>query len=106
MPIVAEQAGNTLRLNIQGEMTIYEAGELKAELLRAVAEHPEVEIDLGGVGELDSAGFQVLVLAKREAVQAGHKLRLTVHSEQVREVLDLYRMASYFGDPIVIPAAH
>lgn len=104
MSIVVEADGAKARLAISGEMTIYEAAELKTELLKAVADYAEVDIDLGAVGELDSAGFQLLVLAKREALKAGHQLRLAVHSEPVREVLSLYRMESYFGDPIVIPA--
>ncbi len=104
MPIVAETQGGVTRLTVSGEMTIYEAASLKDDLLRAVAEHAEVEIDLSQVGELDTAGFQLLVLAKREALRAGRTLRLVEHSEPVREVLGLYRMESYFGDPVVLPA--
>ncbi len=104
MPIVTETSGQVARVCISGEMTIYEAAGLKRELLRAVADHAEVEIDLSRVGELDTSGFQLLVLAKREAAKAGHTLRLVEHSEPVREVLNLFRMESYFGDPVVIPA--
>ncbi|BBL74881.1 STAS domain-containing protein [Methylomagnum ishizawai] len=105
MPIVVETLDNgTARLGIGSGMTIYEAAGLKADLLRAVAEHPELDIDLSEVAELDTAGLQLLVLAKREAVKAGHVLRLSGHSGPVREVLGLYRMESYFGDPVVLPA--
>lgn len=31
-------------------------------------------------------------------------MRLTAHGKAVTELLDLYDMASYFGDPMVIPA--
>jgi len=53
---------------------------------------------------MDSAGFQVLLLSKREALKAGKAMHLTAHSKAVTELLDLYNMASYFGDPMVIPA--
>lgn len=105
MPIVTEAQGGVARLTVSGEMTIYEAMSLKDGLLKAVAEYAEVEIDLSQVGELDTSGFQLLVLAKREALKAGHVLHLVEHSEPVREVLGLYRMESYFGDPVVLPAA-
>ena len=46
----------------------------------------------------------VLLLAKREALKANKTVRLTAHSKAVTELLDLYNMGSYFGDPMVIPA--
>jgi anti-sigma B factor antagonist len=104
MNIVTERSGPVTRLNVSGEMTIYCAQELKAELLQAVSESRELEINLAGVSELDTAGLQLLVLAKREAAKAGKALSLAGHSQPVREVLSLYRIESYFGDPIVIPA--
>lgn len=51
-----------------------------------------------------TAGFQILLLTKREALKASKTVRLTAHSKSVTELLDLYNMASYFGDPMVIPA--
>jgi anti-anti-sigma factor len=104
MNIVSEFFGQVVRLKISGEMTIYHARELKTELLRAVNDHQKLEINLAEVNELDTAGFQLLVLAKREANKAEKSLHLVNHSESVREVLRLYRMEPYFGDPIVIPA--
>lgn len=83
-------------------MTIYHAAELKAPLLDSIARCREMEINLSEVVEMDTAGFQLLLLAKREAVRAGKSLRLVAHSPATLEVLDLYNMASYFGDPVVI----
>ena len=37
-------------------------------------------------------------------VKAGKTVRLTGHSKAVTELIDLYNMASYFGDPMLIPA--
>jgi ABC-type transporter Mla MlaB component len=76
----------------------------KAVLLNALAECRELDLDLSGVGEMDTAGFQLLLLAKREAANAGKTLRIGAHSKAVTELLDLYNMAGYFGDPLVIPA--
>lgn len=82
------------------DMTIYNAALQKQQLLAALNTCDELNLDLQQVGEMDTAGFQVLMLTKREAVAAGKTMRLTAHSKAVTEILDLYNMASYFGDPI------
>lgn len=92
------------KLAVEEDMTVYNAPAQKTMLLDAVAQCRELELDLSRVGEIDTAGFQVLLLAKREALDAGKALRVSAHSKAVTELLDLYNMASYFGDPLVIPA--
>lgn len=87
-------------LIVAEDMTIYNAAAQKETLLDALAGCKELDLDLLKVGEMDSAGFQVLLLTKREAVKAGKTVRLTAHSSAVTEFLDLFNMASYFGDPI------
>jgi len=54
-------------LHIEGEFTIFRAMELKPVILAAP---PPLEIDLSGVTEMDTAGLQLLILAKRAAVAA------------------------------------
>jgi anti-anti-sigma factor len=92
------------RLTLDGDMTIYFAADLKPRLLDALAQAREVELDLSQVGEIDTSGCQLLILAKREANRLGKSLRLVDHSAAVREVLDFYNIVAYFGDPLVIPA--
>lgn len=85
-------------LRIDGELTVVRANELKPLVLGAQLR----EIDLSGVSCLDTAGLQLLVLAKREALAAGRDLRLVRHSQAVLEVFDLLNMAAYFGDHLVM----
>jgi anti-anti-sigma factor len=85
-------------------MTIYNAAVQKPMLLEALAACEEMDLDLSQVSEMDSSGFQILLLTKREAVKANKIVRLSAHSKAVTELLDLYNMASYFGDPMVLPA--
>ena len=92
-------AGAVLR--IEGEMTIYRAGELKQTLL---ASPPPTEIDLSGVTEIDTAGVQLLMLAKRQAQAAQRELRLVAHSAAVSEVFELMNLGAYFDDPLVMQA--
>lgn len=100
MPIKARKKKGLSLLTISGDMTIYTAAALKAELMTHIAQPGEREIDLSEVSEMDSAGLQLLILAKREAMRHKHDLRLTGHSHAVQEVMDICNMGGYFGDPI------
>lgn len=90
------------RLQVEGDINIYNASEFKRQLMEQLGAAPVVEVNLSRVGEMDTAGFQVLCLAKREAAKNGKALHLVSHSAAVLEVMDLYNMAAYFGDPMVI----
>lgn len=89
-------------LKIEGEMNIFRASELKQTLLAALDGAATLEIDLSAVTELDTAGVQLLMLAKRQAQAGRQELRLTAHSPAVLEVLERFNLAGYFGDQIVI----
>ena len=90
---------NASALRIDGELTIFRAAELKQVLL---ADPPPLEIDLSGVTEIDTAGVQLLMLAKKTAQAAGRELRLVAHSPAVIDVFELLNVAAYFGDPLVM----
>ena len=86
-------------LAIEGELTIFRAAELKPVLL----DNPALtEIDLSGVTEFDSAGVQLLMLAKKTAMAEGRQLRLLAHSPPVIEVFELLNVAGHFCDPLVM----
>jgi anti-sigma B factor antagonist len=93
-----------VRFRPEGELSIYTAGESKAELMNALAGAEDLEIDLASVTEIDTAGVQLLILLKREASRQGKRLALTGHSPAVMELTELYNLAGWFGDPLVIPA--
>jgi len=93
-----------LTLYPEGEMTIYQAIDLKSALLDALAQSDEIELDLSAVSELDTSGVQLLMLMKREAVAAGKALKLSGHSAAVLEVFEILDLGSWFGDPQVLPA--
>ena len=101
---MSESEQSRRNITINEDMTIYNAAAQKPMLLEALADCQELDLDLSQVSEMDTAGFQVLLLAKREALKANKTVRLTAHSKAVTELLDLYNMGSYFGDPMVIPA--
>jgi anti-anti-sigma factor len=96
--------GELSPLHIEGEMTIYRAAELRDLLLPALAAGGDVEIDLSAVTEMDSAGAQLLVAAKKSAQAAGRELHLRRHSPAVLDVFELLKLGGYFGDPLVFPS--
>lgn len=87
---------------IEGTLTIYDVLASKKTLVEALNSVTELEIDLSQVTEIDTAGMQLLVLLKREALMAGKHVRLAAHSQASVEVLDRYNLGGYFGDPVVI----
>ncbi len=76
-------------LHLDGELTIYRAAELKPLLL---GDASALALDLSAVHEIDSAGLQLLLLARRERAA----LRLVAPSTPVRDALALAGLAAAF----------
>lgn len=92
------------RIHISTDMTIYHADMLKQDLLQAIERSKTLELDLSQVAEIDTAGIQLLMLAKRESQLQGKSLDIIAHSPAVHELIDFFNIAGYLGDPLIIPA--
>lgn len=88
-------------LAIDGEVTIYSVAELKSGFAALAPSCSEVEIDLSGVTEIDTAGLQLMLMAKR---LAGRKVRFVNHSAVVLQLLDMSNLAGAVGDPLILRA--
>jgi anti-sigma B factor antagonist len=55
------------------------------------------ELDLSGVTEMDCAGVQLLLAARRSTDESGRELRVAGRSPAVAEVLGTLQLASHFG---------
>jgi len=94
-------------LALDGELTIYRAAELRDLLTGALAglgEGAALELNLAEVSELDSAGVQLLMAARKTALASQRELRLVGHSPAVLEVFETLDLAAHFGDPLLMPA--
>lgn len=91
-----------IHLAFHGEMTIFTAAGLRQQLLDALASGQEVDVDLSLVSEIDSAGLQLMVAAKREATEGNRLLHFSNHSQAVFEALELCHLSSHLGDPLLI----
>ncbi|MQY51759.1 STAS domain-containing protein [Rhodocyclus tenuis] len=94
----------TNRITLIDDLTIYHAEAQKQLLLDALAAPGAVEADLSQAGEIDTAGLQLLILAKREALRQGKDFHIVAHSPAVRQTIDFCNLTAFFGDPVVIPA--
>ncbi len=90
-------------LKLGGELTIYTAAEARSTLGERLDRKGALpELDLSGLEELDTAGVQVLLWLKREALARNKVLPFANHSPAVVDVFDLLKVAAVFGDPILI----
>jgi anti-anti-sigma factor len=86
-------------------MTIGTAAELLRGLATPLVRCDDIEVSLAAVREIDSAGLQLMLAAKREARAKNKSLRFVEHSQAVLDVLDLFDLGAHFGDPLVLSHA-
>jgi anti-sigma B factor antagonist len=94
----------TTQVVIQDEMTIYTVLEQKNILVDQLKAEKVLQLDLSKVSEIDSAGMQLLIFMKQEAIRLNNQFSLVHHSQAVVEVLELLGLTSFFGNPVVISA--
>jgi ABC-type transporter Mla MlaB component len=83
-------------------MTIYEAQELQTLFLTTLKQYQKIEVDLSQVAEIDSAGLQLMVALKNDALKQNRSMIFSAHSLKVIELLELFNMTQFFGDPVVL----
>jgi anti-sigma B factor antagonist len=80
------------RLAIDDELTIVTAAEHRERLLAALRDGSGVRIELSGIPDLDTAGLQVLLLARDEGARLHVPVEFAEPSVAVAEVLALTRL--------------
>ena len=88
-------------LRLDGELTIYRTAELRLVLQQALAglsAGAGLEVNLADVTEMDSAGVQLLLAAKKSARASGRELRVAGRSAAVDEVFATLRLDAHFAD--------
>lgn len=86
---------------LSGELTIFSAADIRQRLLETLGQMDELMVDLGEVTEMDTAGLQLMLLAKRKP---GKTVRFCNHSDSVLRLVDLANLAQTLGDPLVLSA--
>lgn len=93
---------HTALVTLSGEITIATVRDTQPQLVAALSAEMDIEVDVLQVSEIDSAGLQLLIAAKHEAVAQRKTLRLVGHSQAVLDMLDRCDLVGFFGDPIVL----
>ncbi|WP_137172797.1 lipid asymmetry maintenance protein MlaB [Massilia sp. HP4] len=82
-------ADGRLSIHVAGDLTIYQAAEARESLLALVDSARAVDLDLADVGEIDSAGLQLLLATARTLAAREGSLRLTRPNAALVETIDL-----------------
>ena len=91
----AQAAADPAPFVLQGEWTVVQAAGNRPALLAAI-EAGTTRLDLSRVEEFDSAGLQLLLAARRSAVQRGSSLALEDPSAAVRALCAAYHLDEQF----------
>lgn len=86
-------------LALAGEMTIFDAAEIKTSLLQSLMAATTLDIDLSAITELDTSGVQVMLMLQREARIQDKCLHWSGHSPCVARVLDLLNLGRALDAP-------
>lgn len=88
---------------LAGELTIYSVAEIRQRYAAEMLEKcPDCcEIDLAEVSEIDTAGLQLMLLAKRKP---GKTVGFCKHPEVVLRLIDLANLAQTLDDLLVMQA--
>lgn len=92
-----ESARSSRDITVSGELTIYTASEWRDRLIGEMAGTDDIRLQLAEVAEIDSAGLQLLLAAKRLANGEGRQLELANPSAAVRGLFDLVRLNEQLG---------
>lgn len=88
------------QVRIRGEMTVYGVAELKASLQKVFDRHPQAALlDLSEVAEIDTAGLQLLLAARKSAQARGVTLSLIEPSAAVADMLQLCQLTALCAPP-------
>ncbi|WP_328472498.1 STAS domain-containing protein [Actinoplanes sp. NBC_00393] len=80
------------RFIVDDELTIITAAEQRERLLTMFGDGSGVRVDLSGITDLDTAGLQLLLLARDEGVRRSVPVEFAEPSPAVAEVLALTRL--------------
>lgn len=87
---MAAKSNDPLDISFKEEMTIYHAIKMYDELKESFGKNLDLNIDLSKVKKIDSSGFQLLLLAIKEAQEKKMKIKFIKPSKEVVRIFSLY----------------
>ena len=88
MRIRLTQADGRSILRIEGDLRIGDVADAKPQLSAALATGNQIQLDLGALGECDTAGIQLLLMTNASARVNGGRCATIAHTPAFRTALD------------------
>lgn len=96
MTLHTEMRGDAWCIALDGELTIGTVAAVKDDLVAALADLGDCELDVSAVDEIDTAGLQLLLMARRSAVGVR---RISGHSPALRRLIELANLGPALDAP-------
>lgn len=97
MDIQVREAGNVIILDINGEIDLYNAPEIKENIKNQMEQGKnQIIINLDKVSYIDSSGIGVLISSLSNLKKAGGGLKIIHVYASVRKVFELTKLTSFF----------
>jgi anti-anti-sigma factor len=87
---IKKEASGLVSILFDGEMSIYNVKQIKNSLADSLNKNKGIELDLSKVNKIDTAGYQVIIAAKREAAEKGKTIKLLNPAGEVNKIFKLY----------------
>lgn len=98
MNISRKKSKDTSTLTFEGDLTIYYVSQVKDELFADYEKLADkIALDLSAVGEIDTAGVQLLLFAKKFFASVHRPLFITKSNESVDSVLTALDLNTQFA---------
>jgi len=92
-----ERMGEVTVVDVDGELTVANRGELKERVLRRLEEGDDLfVIDFSKTGYIDSAGLGVLVSLSKRVREENGRLRLAGLNQDLRTLFELTKLDTLF----------
>ena len=87
MKITTSHVDGTSTIKISGDLVISGVAEAKPAIIAAMADAREIQLDLADIGDCDTAGIQLLLMARTSARAQGRPVTATIQSASFRAAL-------------------
>jgi anti-anti-sigma factor len=97
--------GSMCSITLEGDLTVKKVNTLYLNFTAIINNEniKSISVDLAGVYEMDTAGIQMLMALKTYSSQLNKSFKLINHSLSVLKIIDLYGLAVFFRDKLVVP---
>ncbi len=75
---------------IQGEVTIYSVNDIYTCIREFMNGTSSMDLDLSGVHKIDSAGYQLISLIKKESVNTGRLIKFSNPNNEIKRIFRLF----------------